>query len=220
MFPLFSQNGNNKLDFFQIWLNLPSYNKRVEPNFEMYWEDEIPKISSNLNGNKNVQVEIITGDYLDFSSPIAPKNSWANNKKNDVAVWIIRLDKNGNFAIPDTKSGAKRNLYVLKGSNMEIDGQSISGGSMVTLDSSKNTVLKNLGNKTKILMLQGVPINEPVVKYGPFVMNTRSEIEQAFYDYNRTEFGGWKWGNSDPIHGTQKEKFAKLISGKIIKPSK
>ena len=98
----------------------------VEPNFEMYWKDEIPKISSNLNGNKNVQVEIITGDYLDFSSPIAPKNSWANDKKNDVAVWIIRLDKNGKFAVPNTKSGAKRNLYVLKGSYMEIDGQSIS----------------------------------------------------------------------------------------------
>ena len=70
-------------------------------------------------------------------------------KKNDVAVWIIRLDSNGNFAIPNTKSGKKRNLYVLKGSNMEIDGQSIIGGSMVTLDSSKNTAIKNLGSKQK-----------------------------------------------------------------------
>ena len=135
-------------------------------------------------------------------------------------MWIIRLSRNGKFALNNTESGAKRNLYVLKGSNMEIDGQSISGSSMVTLDSSKNTVIKNLGSKTKILMLQGVPINEPVVKYGPFVMNTQSEIEQAFYDYNRTEFGGWKWGNSDPVHGTEPEKFAKLISGKIIKPRK
>lgn len=134
-------------------------------------------------------------------------------------MWIIRLDRNSKNAIPDTKSGANRNLYVLKDSNMEIDGLNISGGSMVTLDSSKNTVLKNLGNKTKILMLQGIPINEPVVKYGPFVMNTRSEIEQAFYDYDKTEFGGWKWGNSDPVHGKEKEKFANLINGNIIKPS-
>ena len=74
----------------------------------------------------------------------------------------------------------KEIFYVLKDSNMEIDGQSISGGSMVTLDSSKNTEIKNLGSKTKILMLQGVPINEPVVKYGPFVMNTRSEISRHF----------------------------------------
>ena len=219
MFPLFNQNKNNKLDFFQIWLNLPSYNKRVKPNFEMYWKDEIPKISNNLNENKNARVEIIAGDYLEFSCPIAPKNSWANNKKNDVAVWIIRFKKNGKFTIPDTKSGANRNLYVLKSSNITVDGQSILGGSMITLDSSKNAVLENLGNKTKILMLQGIPIKEPVVKYGPFVMNTRSEIEQAFYDYNKTEFGGWEWVNSDPVHGIEKEKFAKLINGDIIKPS-
>ena len=44
MFPLLNQNGKNKLDFFQIWLNLPSNSKRVEPNFEMYWKDDIPKI--------------------------------------------------------------------------------------------------------------------------------------------------------------------------------
>lgn len=218
MFPLFNQGENNKLDFFQIWLNLPSYNKRVEPNFEMYWKDEIPKISSNSNGNKNAQVEIVTGNYLDFSCPNAPKNSWANNKKNDVAVWIIRLDKSGEFVIPETKSGANRNLYILKDSNIDIDSQNISGGSMATLDSSKNTVLKNMGNKTKLLMLQGVPISEPVVKYGPFVMNTQSEIEQAFYDYNKTEFGGWKWGDSDPVHGIKKEKFAILINGDVIKP--
>ena len=219
MFPLFKQNAGNKLDFFQIWLNLPSYNKMVEPNFEMYWKDEIPKFSGNSSGNKNAQVEIVTGDYLGFKSPNAPKNSWANNKKNDVAVWIIRLDRNGRFVLPDTKSGANRNLYTLKDTNIEIDGRSVSGGFMLSLDSSKNAVLKNLGNKTRILMLQGVPINEPVLKYGPFVMNTRSEIEQAFSDYNKTGFGGWIWGDSGPVHGLKKEKFAKLISGDVYKPS-
>ena len=49
-------------------------------------------------------------------------------------------------------------------------------------------------------------------------MNTRSEIQEAFYDYNRTKFGGWRWPNSDPIHGPYKGRFAKLINGKIDKP--
>ena len=218
MFPLFNQNRNNKLDFFQIWLNLPSYNKRVNPNFEMFWKDEIPKVDSNSNGNKNVEVELVAGKYLGFSAPIAPKNSWANDKKNDVAVWIIRLDEKGEFNMPSTKSGANRNLYILKGSNIKVDNQKITRGAMVILDSSKNTTIKNYGGKTKLLLLQGVPINETVVKYGPFVMNSKSEIEQAFYDYKKTEFGGWKWGSSDPVHGIQKEKFAKFINGDVIKP--
>ena len=51
-------------------------------------------------------------------------------------------------------------------------------------------------------------------------MNTRSEIEEAFFDYKKTEFGGWKWGNSDPVHGYKREKFAKLINGETIKPAK
>ena len=219
MFPLFNQKEKNKLDFFQIWLNLPSRNKRVAPNFEMYWKGDIPKVLGDSKINRNSEVELVTGDFMGISAPIAPSDSWANDKKNDVAVWIIRLESDGEFKIPDTKSGANRNLYVLKNSKIEIDGENIIGGSMLVLDSSKSTSLKNLGNKTKLLMLQGVPINEPVVQYGPFVMNTRSEIEQAFSDYNKTKFGGWKWGDSSPVHGDKKEKFAKLINGKISKPT-
>ena len=220
MFPLLNNKTKNKLDFFQIWLNLPSYNKRVEPNFEMYWKDKIPKVSSDLNGVKNSEIELVTGDYFGIQAPIAPKYSWANDQKNDVAVWIIRLNNNGEFIIPSTKSGANRSLYILKDSSIEVDNQKISGSSMLELNSAKKTKVKNIGKSTKLLMLQGVPINEPVVKYGPFVMNTRSEIEEAFFDYKKTEFGGWKWGNSDPVHGYKREKFAKLINGETIKPAK
>ena len=220
MFPLLNNKTKNKLDFFQIWLNLPSYNKRVEPNFEMYWKDTIPKVSSDLNGVKNSEIELVTGDYFGIQAPIAPKYSWANDQKNDVAVWIIRLNNNGEFIIPSTKSGANRSLYILKDSSIEVDNQKISGSSMLELNSAKKTKVKNIGKSTKLLMLQGVPINEPVVKYGPFVMNTRSEIEEAFFDYKKTEFGGWKWGNSDPVHGYKREKFAKLINGETIKPAK
>ncbi len=218
MFPLLSNKTKNKLDFFQIWLNLPSYNKRVEPNFEMYWKDTIPKVSSDLNGVKNSEIELVTGDYFGIQAPIAPKYSWANDQKNDVAVWIIRLNNNGEFIIPSTKSGANRSLYILKDSSIEVDNQKISGSSMLELNSARKTKVKNIGKSTKLLMLQGVPINEPVVSYGPFVMNSKREIEQAFSDYHKNEFGGWKWGSSDPVHGLGKDKFAKLINGKIVKP--
>jgi quercetin 2,3-dioxygenase len=65
-----------------------------------------------------------------------------------------------------------------------------------------------------LLLLQGKPINEPVAKYGPFVMNTQTEIQQAISDYRDTEFGGWPWPRHDNIHPREKGRFATYADGK------
>ena len=65
-----------------------------------------------------------------------------------------------------------------------------------------------------LLLLQGKPINEPVVQHGPFVMNTASEIQQAFNDYRRTQFGGWPWSRYDNVHSRDTGRFAKYADGR------
>jgi hypothetical protein len=123
------------------------------------------------------------------------------------------------ITIPKTELNVDRSIYILKGSEIKINNGLANSNTMVELHSEQELILENIGTDTKILLLQGKPINEPVAKYGPFVMNTRSEIQQAFDDYNSTGFGGWKWDSSGPIHGEFKGRFAKLINGKIDKPS-
>lgn len=77
MFPLFNQKDGNKLDFFQIWINLPSKNKRVSPNFLMYWKNQIPKIKQEDKNGVVSEIEIISGDFNEINGPVPPPNSWA-----------------------------------------------------------------------------------------------------------------------------------------------
>jgi hypothetical protein len=67
----------------------------------------------------------------------------------------------------------------------------------------------------EILLLQGRPIGEPVAQYGPFVMNTREELQQAFADYQRTQFGGWPFPENAPVFPRDAGRFAKHADGKV-----
>ena len=65
-----------------------------------------------------------------------------------------------------------------------------------------------------LLLLQGKPINEQVVQHGPFVMNSGAEIQQAFNDYHKTQFGGWPWSRYDNVHSREIGRFAKYSDGR------
>ena len=218
MFPLFDQKNQNKIDFFQIWINLPSYNKRSQPNFEIFWNDDIPKISVMDDKGIEAVVELICGKYNDNIAPQPPPNSWAQDEKNQMGVWIIRLKEEGDFKLPRSIAGVNRSIYISKDNKVILNNRNSFSNCMIELNPEKDCILSNESKDAKILLLQGKPINEPVYQYGPFVMNTRAEIKEAFDDYNNTGFGGWSWKNSDPIHGKYQGKFAKLINGKTSKP--
>jgi redox-sensitive bicupin YhaK (pirin superfamily) len=94
-----------------------------------------------------------------------------------------------------------------------MNGQAIPVKSAVEVRAQESVEFVNGTNVSELLMLQGRPIAEPVAQHGPFVMNTRAEIEQAFEDYRQTEFGGWPWNGPDPVHARDKGRFALHANG-------
>ncbi len=214
MFPLIHKDKGNPLEIFQVWLNLPKAKKFVDPHFKMLWKEDIPIIKeTDVNGN-SIEVNIIAGKLFDVLVPKPTPDSWAADPENEVAVLTIELQPNATWVLPASLKSVNRTLYFYKGSSMKIEGESIAASHSIQLKSNESVTLQ-AGNETcKLLMLQGKPINEPVVQYGPFVMNTEEEIQEAYKDYQRTQFGGWPWPEKEQSHGRNKGRFALHSDGR------
>lgn len=208
MFPLLDPNKSNPLELFQIWLNLPKANKMVDPHFKMLWSEDIPVVEEN-----GVRLEVLAGKLKGHSAPTPPPHSWANDPKNHVGIYNIRMDAKSTFLLPATKEGVNRTIYVYEGKDLTINGNAVPHYHGVEVEPNVDLTLHG-DTATNVLVLQGRPIEEPVVSHGPFVMNTRQEIQQAFTDYQATRFGGWPWDEMGPTHG-KSGRFAKHSDGRL-----
>jgi redox-sensitive bicupin YhaK (pirin superfamily) len=211
MFPLIDAAGPNPVELFQIWLNLPARDKLVAPHFTMLWDRAIPRLEA-----PGALVRVVAGSLGTAAPPSPPPSSWASHADADVAIWTVRLDAGASWTVPPARPGTNRILYLFRGS-ATIAGRAIAerNGVQVRPDAAI-PIVAGPDNKaeTEILVLQGRPIGEPVVQHGPFVMNTRQEIQQAFLDYQRTRFGGWPWASDDPVHPRDEGRFARHADGK------
>lgn len=211
MFPLLNRDDANILELFQIWLNLPAGKKFVEPHFKMLWEGSIPVYTSP---DKDVEIIIIAGMIGGVKAPSPAPDSWAADPDNEVAVWRIRMQAGATWDIPPASPGTKRSLFFFEGSSLAINQQEFTEHKAFELASEEQVQLKNGTDESHLLLLQGKPILDPVVQYGPFVMNSQEEIRQAMMDYQRTRFGGWPWSRTDPVHGREKGRFARYSDGR------
>lgn len=214
MFPLLNKKENNPCELFQIWLNLPKANKFCKPYFKMLWKEEIPVIKELDENGKLIEVRIIAGRIGEVKAPAPAPNSWASDKNNGVAIWLIKLEANSKWNIPAASNEVYRSLYFYKGLSLKIAGVDISNYHSVELLSDQDVSIDNGKDDSFLLLLQGCPIDEPVIQYGPFVMNSKEEITQAFDDFNKTHFGGWPWPKYDNVHPISKGRFAKYSDGK------
>ena len=213
MFPLLKDDAPNPLELFQIWLNLPRKSKLVQPHFSMLWSEAIPRVEA-----PGVLVTVVAGSLGDAKALPPPPSSWASDPLGDVAIWTLKLAAGAKFTLPAARAGSNRSLYFFRGSALRVAGTDVPASRRIELQADAEVELQNGPAESELLMLQGRPIGEPVVQYGPFVMNTREEIRDTFLEYQRTQFGGWPWESDDPVHGREQSRFARHAGGRIEKP--
>ncbi len=213
MFPLVHEGKENPLEIFQVWLNLPKAKKFVEPHFAMLWGEEIPLIKMDDKAGNTTEINLIAGELGGTKALSPAPDSWANNPSNEVMILTIKMEPNAEWTIDAAKNPVNRVLYFYKGSSVTVDGNSIESYHSIELNASEETTLKNGGDEAYFLLLQGRPINEHVVQYGPFVMNSEQEIQETYRDYQQTQFGGWPWPRHDNVHPRSSSRFAKYADG-------
>jgi redox-sensitive bicupin YhaK (pirin superfamily) len=167
------------LQMVQLWVNLPARHKMTSPAYQAILSQSIPQIElSNSSGS----IRVIAGDY---EGRVGPAKTFT-----PMNVFDIRLKKGEELVLP-VADGWNTSVVVLRGA---LEG---GGDSGVVAKDAKMLMFSQEGEDIKIraledsvaLLLSGEPIDEPIVGHGPFVMNTRQEIDQAISDFNRGAFG-------------------------------
>ena len=172
----FTHKGG-ELEMVQLWVNLPAKDKMTAPGYQSITQDFIPTVELPDDAGT---ARIIAGQYQQTTGPahtFSPLN-----------VWDMRLQQ----ARPVTLSqpeGWSTALVVLKGSITVNGSTTASDAQLVVLSQQGDALHLEATHDASVLLLSGEPLNEPIVGYGPFVMNTRQEIAEAVRDFNAGRFG-------------------------------
>ncbi len=159
---------------FQLWVNLPARDKMSEPTYQDLPPHEIPQVRLD---DGRVVVRVVAGPLGDVVGPVRPGFTAPR-------LFDIRLDADGVFEteLPPEHRGF---VYPYEGSVRFEDGTVVARSHAAVLGEGDRLRLSATGGAARALLVAGRPIDEPVARYGPFVMNTREELEQAVLDYRR-----------------------------------
>ena len=160
---------------FQLWVNLPAKDKMTAPRYQDIPPDDIPEVDAG-NG---VRVRVIAGRFGNVSGPVSAVAT-------DPMYLDVALPAGASLEVPlpeDDNAFA----YVFEGA-AKIGGEQVARGELAVLGRGERFEVEADAHGARLVLIAGRPLNEPVAKYGPFVMNTADEIRQAVYDYQSGKF--------------------------------
>ena len=172
------KNGGS-LEGFQLWVNLPAEDKMIPPRYQDTPAEEIPVITAQ---DGKVWVKVIAGESLGTKAVI--------NTRTPIMYLDIRLQP-GTVFVQTVPAEYKGFAYVWRGAGfLGAEKRAAKAGQIGVLDEGTEFRMEaSATEEVRILLITGVPLNEPIARHGPFVMNTWEEIEQAFVDYQSGKLG-------------------------------
>jgi redox-sensitive bicupin YhaK (pirin superfamily) len=168
----FTRSGGT-LEMVQLWVNLPAKHKSAPAGYQSIRGDDIPSVA--LPGEAG-SLRVIAGEYAGSRGPARTFTP--------MDVWDLRL-RAGKSAALRVPQGRTLALVVLQGAVMVNDSEIAREAQLVLLDRAGTEFTLEANTDATVLVLSGEPIEEPVVAYGPFVMNSEAEIRQAIEDFNQ-----------------------------------
>lgn len=174
--PDFARSGGN-LHMAQLWVNLPARHKRTAPAYQTLLAGDIPRIEL-ADGAGSLRV--IAGDYAGHAGPA--------HTFSPLDVWDLRLQPGRPLELA-VQAGRNTALVVLRGNVRLGGGEALREGQLALFDRRGDSLQLEAESDALVLLLSGEPLNEPIVGYGPFVMNSESEIQQAIVDVQSGRFG-------------------------------
>ena len=174
--PDFARTGGN-LHMAQLWVNLPARHKRTAAAYQTLLSGDIPRIEL-ADGAGSLRV--IAGDY---AGHVGPAHTFS-----PLDVWDLHLQPGRPLELA-VKDGRNTALVVLRGNVRLGSGEALREGQLALFDRRGDSLQLEAETDALVLLLSGEPLNEPIVGYGPFVMNSESEIQQAIADVQSGRFG-------------------------------
>ncbi|HKE93279.1 MAG TPA: pirin family protein [Povalibacter sp.] len=172
----FTRRGG-ALHIAQLWVNLPARSKMSRPNYQTLLAKDIPSVELQ---DKRGSLRIIAGDYEGTKGPARTFTA--------VNVWDARLQADARWSVP-IAAAQTACVVVLSGTVVVNHVERVGADNVVIFERSKGEIIIDADRDSHLLILSGEPLNEPIVGYGPFVMNTTEEIQQAITDLHRGDFG-------------------------------
>jgi hypothetical protein len=171
---------NGLMRGFQLWINLPSANKMDTPEYQEYTSDAFSVVET-----ADYKVKVVIGNFSDVN--FNDINSPIVDDITNVTYFDVQLNagKSLQHKLPEENNSF---LYVFEGDG-QFNGNSVQSNTLIVLSAEDNVSDFVAGEQgARFLLISGKPINESVVQYGPFVMNSREEIDQAMSDYQSNNF--------------------------------